>query len=146
MMGDVSPETCWTSYKYWIIKFFIHCCILLDFLYVTVFCPLVGSRQWSAKVKYVSFWIRRMAQGLRVPRHFLIHVVLEETSIRFRNGHDFRSTIVPHEPVRMSCPLSVVVDSSQEMERRNVKLTVKFTIEQATKARRGSRSIALLFF
>ena len=33
MMGGVSPETCWESYKYGIIKILIHCCILLDFLY-----------------------------------------------------------------------------------------------------------------
>jgi hypothetical protein len=31
MMGGVSPETCWASYKYEIIKILIHCCILLDF-------------------------------------------------------------------------------------------------------------------
>jgi len=31
MMGGVSPETCWASYKYGIIKVLIYCCILLDF-------------------------------------------------------------------------------------------------------------------
>jgi hypothetical protein len=31
MMGGVSPETCWSSYKYGIIKILIHSCILLDF-------------------------------------------------------------------------------------------------------------------
>jgi hypothetical protein len=31
MMGGVSPETCWASYKYRIIKILIHFCILLDF-------------------------------------------------------------------------------------------------------------------
>ena len=31
MVGGVSPETCWASYKYEI-KILIHCCILLDFL------------------------------------------------------------------------------------------------------------------
>jgi len=31
MMGSVSPEKCWASYKYEI-KILIHCCILLDFL------------------------------------------------------------------------------------------------------------------
>jgi len=31
MMGGVSPETRWASYKYGIIKLLIHCCILLDF-------------------------------------------------------------------------------------------------------------------
>jgi len=31
MMGGVSPETCWASYKYGNNKIFIHCCILLDF-------------------------------------------------------------------------------------------------------------------
>jgi len=30
MMGGVSPEACWASYKYGIIKILIHCCILLD--------------------------------------------------------------------------------------------------------------------
>jgi len=33
MMGGVSPETCWASDKYGIIKILIDCCILLDFLY-----------------------------------------------------------------------------------------------------------------
>ena len=32
MMGGVSPETFWASYKYEI-KILIHCDILLDFLY-----------------------------------------------------------------------------------------------------------------
>ena len=31
MMGGVSPETCWASYKYRIIKILIDYCILLDF-------------------------------------------------------------------------------------------------------------------
>jgi hypothetical protein len=31
MMGSVSPETCWVSYKYGIIKILIHFCTLLDF-------------------------------------------------------------------------------------------------------------------
>jgi hypothetical protein len=31
MMGGVSPETWWASYKYGIIKMLIHCCILLEF-------------------------------------------------------------------------------------------------------------------
>jgi hypothetical protein len=31
LMGGTSPETCWASYKYRIIKILIHCCILLDF-------------------------------------------------------------------------------------------------------------------
>ena len=79
---------------------------------------------------------------LQVLRLFLIHVILEETSIQFRNGDGFRSAIVPLAPLRMSCPQSVVVDSSQEMERIKVK---KFTLEQATKAQRWSRRIALLF-
>jgi hypothetical protein len=33
MMGGVSPETCWASYKYGIIKIVIHCSILLNFRY-----------------------------------------------------------------------------------------------------------------
>ena len=33
MMGGVSPETSWASYKNGIIKILIHFCILLDFLY-----------------------------------------------------------------------------------------------------------------
>ena len=33
MMGGVSPETGWASYKYGIINILIHDCILLDFLY-----------------------------------------------------------------------------------------------------------------
>ena len=45
VMGVVSPETCWASYKYGIIKILIHFCILLDFsLRITfglslLFCP-----------------------------------------------------------------------------------------------------------
>jgi len=31
IMGCVSPETCWASYKYGIINILIHSCILLDF-------------------------------------------------------------------------------------------------------------------
>jgi hypothetical protein len=34
MMGGVSPETCWASYKYGIIKILIHCCNLLDFFFM----------------------------------------------------------------------------------------------------------------
>jgi len=37
----------------------------------------------------------------------------------------------------------MVVDSSQEME--SIKVKVMLTLEQATKAQRGSRGIALLF-
>jgi hypothetical protein len=33
MMGDVSPETCWASYKYWIIKFWYIVASCLIFLY-----------------------------------------------------------------------------------------------------------------
>jgi len=32
MMGGVSPEKCWASYKYGIIKILMHCCILLNFI------------------------------------------------------------------------------------------------------------------
>jgi len=32
MMGDVSPETCWASFKIRNNKILIHCCILLGFL------------------------------------------------------------------------------------------------------------------
>ena len=39
MMGGVSPETCWASYKYGIIKILIHCCILLDIsLRIVLWC------------------------------------------------------------------------------------------------------------
>jgi hypothetical protein len=31
MIGGVSPETYWASYKYGIMKILIHCRILLDF-------------------------------------------------------------------------------------------------------------------
>ena len=89
-------------------------------------CYVTALRHCSVKGKYVSFRIRRTAQGLRVLCRFLIHVVLRENSIRFRNGHGFRSAIVPHASVRMSCPQSMVVDSSQEMER--IKVKVKFTL------------------
>ena len=33
MMGGVSPETCWASYNYGIIKILIYCCIFFIFLY-----------------------------------------------------------------------------------------------------------------
>jgi hypothetical protein len=39
MMGGVLPETCWASYKYGIIKMWMHCCILLDFfLRIVLWC------------------------------------------------------------------------------------------------------------
>ena len=39
MMGGTSPETCWASYKYGIIKILIHCWILLDFsLWSVLWC------------------------------------------------------------------------------------------------------------
>ena len=31
VVGRVSPETCWASFKIWNNKILIHCCILLDF-------------------------------------------------------------------------------------------------------------------
>jgi hypothetical protein len=34
MMGGVLPETRWASYKYGLIKYLIHCCILLDLLWI----------------------------------------------------------------------------------------------------------------
>ena len=41
MMGGVSPETCWASYKYGIIKILIHFCILL---YFSLWVRLVTKR------------------------------------------------------------------------------------------------------
>jgi len=39
MMGGVSPETCWRSYKYGTIKILIHCYILLNFsLWIVLWC------------------------------------------------------------------------------------------------------------
>jgi len=39
MMGAVSPETCWASYEYGIIKILIYCCTLLDFsLWIVLWC------------------------------------------------------------------------------------------------------------
>jgi len=54
MMGGVSPETCWASYRCGTIKIFMHCCIFLDFLYELYYdarihehqgqgCPFHGS-------------------------------------------------------------------------------------------------------
>jgi len=54
MMGGVSPETCWASYKYAIIKILIHCCILLYFsLWIVLWCtdPRTSTRS------FVSFLI-----------------------------------------------------------------------------------------
>jgi hypothetical protein len=57
MMGGVSPETCWASYKYGIIQILIHCCILLDFslrivlascwIFLYKWKGLVSSFYWS---------------------------------------------------------------------------------------------------
>ena len=46
MMGGLSPETCWASYKYGIIKMLIHCCILLEFsLWILLWCT--DPRTWN---------------------------------------------------------------------------------------------------
>jgi hypothetical protein len=47
MMGGVSPETCWASYKYGIIKILIKCCILLDFLYELYYDEWIHKQQVS---------------------------------------------------------------------------------------------------
>ena len=45
MLGGVSPETCWASYKYGIIKILIRCCILLDFLYELYYDARIHEHQ-----------------------------------------------------------------------------------------------------
>jgi hypothetical protein len=47
MIGGVSPETCWASYKYGIIKIWIHCCILLDFSLWIIFTPVLKITRTS---------------------------------------------------------------------------------------------------
>jgi len=61
MMGGVSPETCWTSYKYGIIKFLIHCCFLLDFYMRKVDCKilcygLLPMRLLIISLLFISYW------------------------------------------------------------------------------------------
>ena len=52
MMGGVSPETCWASYKYGTIKVLIHCCILLDFSLRIVFCSSVSPVSYLPVFSY----------------------------------------------------------------------------------------------
>jgi hypothetical protein len=53
MMGSVSPETCWASYKYGMIKILIHFCILLDFsLWTVLWC----MDPWTSNYHYVWRW------------------------------------------------------------------------------------------
>jgi len=54
MMGGVSPETCWASYKYGIIKILIHCCILLDFS-LWIFAKLCRHMPISIKIGHKHF-------------------------------------------------------------------------------------------
>ena len=49
MMGGVSPETCWASYKYEI-KILIHCCILLDFLFELLLQGQLCFIRWSTLI------------------------------------------------------------------------------------------------
>jgi hypothetical protein len=39
----VCLETCWASYKIWTNKNLIHCCILLDFLWIVLWCTDSGT-------------------------------------------------------------------------------------------------------
>jgi hypothetical protein len=52
MIGGVSPETCWASYKYEIIKILIHFWILLDFLH-ELYC--------DGRIHERQIWIRTQA-------------------------------------------------------------------------------------
>jgi hypothetical protein len=45
MMGGVSPETCWASYKYVIIKILTYYCILLDFSYELYYDARIHEHQ-----------------------------------------------------------------------------------------------------
>jgi len=55
MMGSVSPETCWASCKYGIIKILICCCILLDFLYESYYDAWIHEHQGTGFLTVLWF-------------------------------------------------------------------------------------------
>jgi len=57
MMGGVSPETCWASYRCGIIKILIHYFILLDFLYELYY----DSRIHKHQVNFISRMVAWMS-------------------------------------------------------------------------------------
>jgi hypothetical protein len=85
IMGGVSPETCWASYKYGIIKIFIHFCILLDFsLWIVLWCTdrRTSCRQWCNK-QNTRIQFRRISCARCVPvdvEKFKIHIILHKIS------------------------------------------------------------------
>ena len=61
MMGGVSPETCWASYKYGIIKKMIRCCILFGFFFVNcLVCLSIKNRQQR--------WVQALELCVIMPR------------------------------------------------------------------------------
>jgi len=60
MMGGVSPETCWASYK-WNNKLLIHCCILLDFS-LWKYIPFYMSQRCTA-----LWWDKLSSNQLKQP-------------------------------------------------------------------------------
>jgi hypothetical protein len=50
MMGGVSPETCWASYKYWIIKFWYTVASCWIFLYELYCDARYDPRMWSSNI------------------------------------------------------------------------------------------------
>jgi hypothetical protein len=66
MMHGVSPETCWASHKYGIIKILIHCCVLLDFLYELYYDAQIhkhhlktnwSQKTWSRFLPFIRYYI-----------------------------------------------------------------------------------------
>jgi hypothetical protein len=62
MMGGVSPETCWASYKYEI-KILVHCCTLLDFL-----CELWSKFKVCKSVHYHTIPINQPTRCNNFPK------------------------------------------------------------------------------
>jgi hypothetical protein len=63
MMGGVSPETCWASYKYGIIKFWYIVATCWIFLYELCYDERIYEHQVSVKLKYL---LLRKECGLRM--------------------------------------------------------------------------------
>ena len=63
MTSGVSPETCWASYTYGIIKILIHCCILLYFLLELCYDARTHEHQVCVfkflSLSFILYWKRR---------------------------------------------------------------------------------------
>jgi len=96
MMGGVSPETCWASYKYGITNFdtLLH---LVGFsIWIVLWCTdpqttnvpfRFAEYWWTAALKYVSYWTVTnwsMNQGPRVSsvKHYCIRLWFERHQVR----------------------------------------------------------------